>query len=399
MAVPAVLDFDRLLTPLNGDHLAVPWEQGWHELRALRNQAANEEKLLADGDPEQPRDTSVRDKFWREIRESAESALEKRTKDLSVVAYLIEALVRTDGFAGLRDGFHLATRLVAQRGDGLVLPNAAAGAASVDDGAAADDAAPPAGVSPDELKQRAARLRREAVERELGALAGLNGRRGDGPLVLQIKKLPLTNAGPEQEFAQIDYQDARERIKSTSEASRDKGQAMLQVLNRAAEQSSDEYLLNLRDTIAECCQEFEALTELLSARSGLKAADFTMVFATSNIKSALAECLDIAKENAKGRDAPTDESAGVPTALGSGGARQGAAGEVAAREDAFLTLEKIARFFERTDPQSPLAPAIRQIVRWGRAPLAELYAELIPDQSSREAMFKLIGLSPPEEKR
>jgi predicted component of type VI protein secretion system len=72
---------------------------------------------------------------------------------------------------------------------------------------------------------------------------------------------------------------------------------------------------------------------------------------------------------------------------------------VAAREDAFLTLEKIARFFERTDPQSPLAPAIRQIVRWGRAPLAELYAELIPDQSSREAMFKLIGLSPPEEKR
>ncbi|HEV3023785.1 MAG TPA: type VI secretion system ImpA family N-terminal domain-containing protein, partial [Pirellulales bacterium] len=276
MAVPAVLDFDRLLTPLNGDSLAASqWERAWQELRSLRHQAAAAEKLLAEPpDPDKRSDPTAPapDKFWREIRESAESALEKQSKDLSVVAYLIDALARTDGFAGLRDGFKLATKLVALRGEGLVSANPAV--------ATAEDATPPAGHSPDELKQRAARLRREAVERELGALASLNGRQRDGSLVVQIKKLPLTKAGGEQEFAHIDYTDAKESIKSTSEPSRQRGQAMRQALDEAARKSSDDFLVGLRDTIAECCQEFEALVDVLSERSGLKPAEFTIVFPT-----------------------------------------------------------------------------------------------------------------------
>jgi type VI secretion system protein ImpA len=398
MALPAVLDFDRLLTPLNGDHLALGWEQAWQDLRTLRNQAANEEKLLADGDPEQPHDTSARDRFWREIRESAESALEKRTKDLRFVGHLIEALVRTDGFAGLRDGLKLATKLAVERGESLVPPTVSSEAVEV---ASSAGAASPGSSTADDLHERAARLRRAAIEKELEVLAGLNGRRGDGPLVTQIKKLPLVKAGPEQVFACIHYVDAKERIRSTSEASREKGQAALQVLEEAARKSPDEFLLDLRDTIAECCREFDVLCETLSARSGLKPAEFTIVFPTSNIKTALAECLDIAKENAKGRGPQED----APASAANGAAGQATAatrqfsGELSNREEAFVALERVARFFERTDPQSPLPPAIRQIVRWGRAPLAELYAELIPDSSSREAMFRLIGLSPPEERR
>jgi type VI secretion system protein ImpA len=63
------------------------------------------------------------------------------------------------------------------------------------------------------------------------------------------------------------------------------------------------------------------------------------------------------------------------------------------REDAFRTLESIALFFERTEPQSLVPAQLRKAIRWGRMSPAQLYSELIEDSSVREQIFKVVGIS------
>src|SRR5262249_8842136 len=49
---------------------------------------------------------------WKPVLEHGGKALAEKTKDLEIAAYLIEALLRLHGFAGLRDGFRLARELI-----------------------------------------------------------------------------------------------------------------------------------------------------------------------------------------------------------------------------------------------------------------------------------------------
>jgi type VI secretion system protein ImpA len=80
--------------------------------------------------------------------------------------------------------------------------------------------------------------------------------------------------------------------------------------------------------------------------------------------------------------------------VGGSQANSSAGGQMT-RESAFRTIEEIARFFERTEPHTPVHFALRKVVRWGRMPLPQLLAELIEDGGAMESLRKLIGL--PEE--
>jgi type VI secretion system protein ImpA len=72
----------------------------------------------------------------------------------------------------------------------------------------------------------------------------------------------------------------------------------------------------------------------------------------------------------------------------------GAKSQEMTRESAFQTIERVAQFFERTEPHSPVYFALRQVVRWGRMPFPDLLAELIADDSVMHSLRKQIGLPP-----
>src|SRR5262249_7624210 len=59
---------------------------------------------------------------WRPVRDRSVKVLAEKSKDLEITAYLIEALARLEGFAGLRDGFRLASELVERFWEGLYPP-------------------------------------------------------------------------------------------------------------------------------------------------------------------------------------------------------------------------------------------------------------------------------------
>jgi len=67
------------------------------------------------------------------------------------------------------------------------------------------------------------------------------------------------------------------------------------------------------------------------------------------------------------------------------------------REEAFQQLLDVARFFELTEPHSPISYSLKNIVRWGELPLPELWGELIGDNDTRKAVFKLVGIPPKKE--
>jgi type VI secretion system protein ImpA len=55
-------------------------------------------------------------------------------------------------------------------------------------------------------------------------------------------------------------------------------------------------------------------------------------------------------------------------------------------------LLRVAEFFRRTEPHTVLSYALEQVVRWGRMPLPALLRELIPDDGSRQQLFKQVGI-------
>lgn len=84
----------------------------------------------------------------------------------------------------------------------------------------------------------------------------------------------------------------------------------------------------------------------------------------------------------------TSMGAGMPKA-----AATPAAGPMT-RESALQELDRIAEYFKRTEPHSPLAYTLEEAVRRGRMSLAELLAEVLPDADARNGMLARLGMRP-----
>nr|WP_294543265.1 hypothetical protein [uncultured Rhodopila sp.] len=64
------------------------------------------------------------------------------------------------------------------------------------------------------------------------------------------------------------------------------------------------------------------------------------------------------------------------------------------RDDMLRELGRIADFFRRTEPHSPLAYTLEEAVRRGRLTWPELLSEVVPDDKARGAMLVMLGIRP-----
>jgi hypothetical protein len=158
MASPAVLDFDRLLAPISGaqatgQDLRMDASPGslYYAIKDARNRARALERQMVTAEDR----TAVPPPDWKPVIEKGVQALAEKTKDLEIVAYMAEALVRRAGFAGLRDAFRLARELVEQHWDGLY-------------------------PAPDE----------DGIATRVAPLVGLNGEESEGTLLAPIQQVP-----------------------------------------------------------------------------------------------------------------------------------------------------------------------------------------------------------------
>jgi type VI secretion system protein ImpA len=370
MPSPQVLDFAKLLTPIPGekrtgtDLRADPSpNSAYYVIKDARSTARAAERQLVLNEDE----ALANRPDWRPVLQHGTAALAEKSKDLEITAYMIEALVRQQGFPGLRDGFRLAREMVEQYWDEIY-------------------------PLPDE----------DGLETRVAALTGLNGEDAEGTLIVPIAKVPITDKTSVGALACTHYQEAVALGKMADPKARDKklaqGAISMEAFQKAVGESSPTFFVNLVDDIKQCSDEYGKLCAALDQRCNGRAPP------TANIRAALAACLDTVKDVARHKleAAPAKDEAGAKdgaAALGADGAPAAARANpdvIQTREEAFRQLLKVAEFFRRTEPHTPVSYALEQVVRWGRMPLPELLAELIPEEASRKNLFKQVGIKPPE---
>jgi type VI secretion system protein ImpA len=371
MATPEVLDFERLLAPIAEDRPAGgdPREDAspnspYRSVRDARAaaRAAERRQTIEEGD-----DGGGPPPDWRAVVESAKKALAGSTKDLEITAYLIEGLVRLHGFAGLRDGFRLTRELVERYWDDLY-------------------------PRPDE----------DGLETRIAPLVGLNGDAGEGALIGPIALVPLTQGSSVGPMTFASYQQAVALAKLTDPNLRARklaqGGVSFEDFQQAIRETPAPFFEGLVEDLQGALGEFARYNAALDERCGPLAPP------ASGIRTALSECLDVVKDQARAKlpqvEEPGPSGDGEPPAApaaASAGEATAAAGAIRTREDAFRELQKVAQFFRRTEPHTVISYALDQVVRWGRMPLPELLSELIPDEGARRGLFKQVGITPPAE--
>lgn len=368
MGSPSVLDFESLLADIPGENPAgVDLREDYSPKAVFRvlkdaRAAARAAERNVVWEDEESGGTKA---DWSPVLKLAPQALATQSKDLEITAWLIEALLRTRGFAGLRDGFRLARGLAERYWEPIYpLPDA------------------------------------EGLETRLAPLTGLNGVEGDGVLIPAICNVPVTAGASAGPFHLGNYRQALDlgRIEDPEKraARIDKGAVSLQTLQKVAAETPVEFFQTLRADLSECSDEFEKLIAVLEGKCGTDSSGHSLAPPSSNIRNTLQACREaidfLSPPSVPGPGGGADP-ASLPVELSGGGVGK-LWDHVRNREDAFRALLQVAEFFKRTEPHSPVSYALEQAVRWGRMPLPDLLGELVQEQGMREQIFRLIGIPP-----
>lgn len=299
---------------------------------------------------------------WRTVSSLSQRVLTEQSKDLEAVAYLIEALVRLDGFAGLAFGFRLARELAENFWDNLY-------------------------PAPDE----------DGLETRVLPLARLNGDGSEGLLMAPLRMIAITEGntcGPYAFWQKKQADDLNRDSDRDREVRISRGAVTTEQIGRSAAETSTEFFRELLTQIGEARSEFAAMTEVIDEKCSSQPGSAPP---SSAIHDALEECLSTVREITRGRfpdEIPEESSNGAPVSPEKTGTSTVANG-LATREDAFRVLNNVADFFESKDPHCLLAAQVRKVVRLGRMSPAEYFSELIQDENARNELFKLVGIKPP----
>ena len=366
MASEPILDIDALLAPISDENPTgsdlrddeSPLST-YNTIKDARQAARSAERQnMFDGH------NTEADDYWRKIIDLAPDIIKNSAKDLEVASWLTEALIRRNGFRGLRDGFQLIQRLIDTFWDDLY-------------------------PMPDE----------DGIETRVASLSGLNGEGAEGVLIAPIRNAIITEGADPGPFTLWNYQQAADVDKALDTDTKNEKEAKLGFsighIERAVAESSEAFFVNLRDDINDAITSYREASKKLDELCGLNDAP-----PTSNILNILEQCQGVVNHLGKHKfpaiqtsDASeSDEDTISPGTTDQVNAPQHSTGPIKSRDDAFRQLTEIADYFRRSEPHSPIAHILERAVKWGDMPLEALIRELIPDSSARDFYSSLTGV-------
>lgn len=338
----------------------------YYQIKDARTSArANERRILMEDD----RDAMGRMvPEWSKVLELAPRILRDHTKDLEIAAWYVEALVRAHGFLGLTEGFKLLRELVEQYWDNLY-------------------------PLPDE----------DGIETRVAPITGLNGDDAEGTLIGPIFQVKLTQGYTDQPYAAWHYQQAAEVDRILDEDKREarlkSGAVSMAQIERSALETPFSFYEELLADLQNSQEEYTKLCAALDARAGEYAPP------SSNIRNALAKVREIvgfitkdmfSEEHVEAEPA-TAEAANTDAGAADKKARNSTIPDViATRDDAVRALHKVAEYFKKAEPHSPVSYSLEQAIKWSRMSLPELLMQLIPDERAREEYSRLTGIQQTE---
>lgn len=372
MPLSIELDPTTFATPLegespSGENLQAS-EEGRAErsaLRDLREEARRIERKADEGDTTDGGWPAARS-VWEDARDKALDILRTRSRDLDVAAICVEALGRTDGFAGLAAGFAMIRAMVESSWDTL-FP-----APDPEDGPADDETI---------VNERSLPLQR---------LVGIDA---DGLLAPAILRIPFTHGRGDEQYALCHWRSSRELVNEESEEKLklaiERGGVSPAQFAEAVSSTPISHLKQVFLDLSSAAEQWESLSDAVASASGGNA-----FVPAGPLRDLFEECGNAIQAFAPA--AIPSESSSEEGDSGSAGEDAGTGGNGSAapsgREDAFRKLEAIALFFERNDPHSLTAAQIRNVVRLGRLPRSDYYRELLRDEAALALLFRASGM-------
>lgn len=373
------IDFELMLKPIGGENPAGVnlKEHDDGALYYLTKGPRDDSVRIEQKHFEQPEaeEYQLSRRQWDEARRQAVAVLSEKSKDFDVATWLCEALIREEGFAGLRDGFRLIRQFAE---DDEIWNNCYPPAESTE-----------AGLS---FGSRMKMLR--------SLLEG-------GTLGAAVSNIPLTEI---EKFTLIEYQQA-DRMKDIVDEDERKASlgglrdVKLSQFESDAANSSDTFCRNLADDVAAARDELKRMTDTLYEKCGTDEIGQPVAPSPRKLDESFQQVLNCVTEVYGPRIKPAVEAPSVTeggelitgdnslAAMNSGGGvSPNAASGGMTREMAFELLSQLARFFEDKEPANPASFQIRKAMRCGAMTLPEILKEAIPDDDERRTAFLNLGM-------
>ena len=338
-----MLELDELLAPISDSS-----PSGEDLSFSLEYDAIQEARRADDPSLEQGEwITDLKSADWPAVARQSSQLLQQRSKDLRLAVWWAEAQTQVHGFAGLARGYRLVTGLCDRFWDD-VHPQ-------VEDG---------------DLEQR------------IGNIGWLIGHSTEW-----LRRLPLTEA-PQGRFGLAQFEVARARPGDPSV------EPPLELLEAARRDTPHAFYQQLTGVLPECREALAALEDCVDRRLGRDGPSFTA------LREQLAHLGDVANRFAReagvlidGEPPSTaDVDARDPGIASTPAAATVSSGGPVSRREAIAQLRRVAEYFRRTEPHSPVAYLADKAASWGEMPLHVWLKRVIKDGDTLSQMEEMLDV-------
>lgn len=358
--IPERIDLEKLSSPISEERPAGEYLRYEGTYDRIRDARREDDATLSQGIYK----TELKKADWRAVAEICTDALEKRTKDLQIAAWLMEAWQRLYGFAGCNAGLQLLHELMERFWDD---------------------------VHP--------QLNEGDPEDRVHTFVWVNEK-----LSMQLKLMPLTS--PEAHdllpYSFADWETAcrleelAERNPKELQAAEANGQVTLVRFQASAMMTGTQFFVELADELSGTAEACLALDETLDEKFGRHSPGLERYKETlGTIQHLIADILH-ARPEASYLHAPEEVSV-MASETHEPGAEIWSTNPIRSRAEAYWRLTEAAEYLLRTEPHSPTPYLVKRAVEWGSMSLFEVFQQIIRNEGEMQEINRLLRLTNKEE--
>jgi type VI secretion system protein ImpA len=349
MPAPTQTDLERLLAPISPDAPAGVSlrQQGTYD--RIREARREDDASLPQGAWARP--LKVAD--WGTVVSLAAEALERRSKDLQIAAWLVDAWALLHGIVGATRGLELVAGLLDRFWDGLF--------PELEDG-------------DDELRARLLEWIDDALSRRLRA-----AKLGDDRVAIAFGDWERAAPGAPEGAASPTREGLLARMSMVG----------------AAEWSRR--LADVDAALAAAAAVDGVIAVRMKSPPPRRAEDTLRAMRAMVTEILEAAGVTAPKEGSTSMSTPDHDGAGATGGPGGGGPGAPSGGPIGSRAEAYQRLEEAADYLLRTEPHSPVPYLVKRAISWGNMPLATLLQEFISGADDLVTAHRLLGMRPREE--
>ncbi len=347
IAVPASLE--RLLAPISAENPcgeSLRYEGTYDRVEQARRE---DDASLPQGKWE----AELKRADWRAVETICTEALESRSKDLQLAAWLLQAWIHLDGFAGAARGFELMHGLCENFWDGL-FPQITEG----------------------------------DVEFRLAPIYWVNEK-----LPLDFKLTPLTRPLSD-DTPTCCLADWESSLRATVSDKKSSDFLAAQIQN-SLQRTPREWFVGLKRDVEVTLHQRDLFDQLLDAKIGKLSPGTSQIrVVVESVAQLLDSILTHALPELSTAMVATEEELSKVSADHNTGLSLVTSDvqttAIRTRAEAYRLLEQAADFLQRTEPHSPTPYLLRRAVSWGRMSFDQLLPELVRSNSELSEIVRLL---------